>query len=93
MSKKRNKLIFGIILVISLFVGLYLYQSNRIYEINFNQDNTFSIIGSGERAIIEGCSSEQQCINFYKSKGMPDNFLQLNNYFISCEDGICYLQK
>lgn len=91
-KKTRSK--FGILIAIALIVSIVLY-------VNYSGDDDSSSLSvlplsaslGEEPVLLDFCTSEQGCINYYKENGMPEGFLDQKGYKILCYNGNCYIQK
>lgn len=86
--EKKKTLAIAFIAVIILGVTLsFIFLGDK----NSNTQDFLSVSLPSEGEVLDFCSTETDCIDFLKSNGMPDNFLNLNNYSITCQNEICKL--
>ena len=81
MGKKNVGITLGIIILLIIVGGI----------IYFMQGTSQTAIPTGAENL--NCSNYDGCIDYLKSQGMPDNFLENNNIKITCENGVCYATK
>ena len=89
METKRK---IAIAFIALLFVGATL---SLIFftDTSSNNQDFLSISSGAEGEILDFCINEQQCVDFFVDKGMPDDFLELNGVEIICENEICKIFK
>lgn len=85
----REKLVF---LVLLLMVGVVILLIPMFSDFNQNFIVDDSVGAKGEE-VLDFCSTQQECIDFMKEQGMPNNFLEQNGITITCENGICKAKK
>lgn len=97
MAKEQNKdkVLIGSVLVI--LAVTFLFFAFVFVDSETSNINTLSIslVEDDDQFLttFDFCSTEQGCRDYLSQNGMPSNFLELNGYTISCENGICYAKK
>lgn len=85
----REKMVF---LVVLLMVGVVIL----LIPMFSNYDQSFIVdkgVGATGEEVLDFCSTQQECVDFMKEQGMPNNFLEQNGITITCENGICKAKK
>ena len=94
-KKKNNKVLVGSIVIILAVVSILIMVNVDFSDDVDQQPLSISLIDNSPVANIplDFCNSEFSCLQYLSEQGMPDNFLKLNGYEISCQNGICNTQK
>jgi len=96
MTKKESTWFVWIVIVLILgaFYFIFIAEEPTLNR-EFSKTNTFSLIPQDpEPTVLDFCSSQQECIRFLESQGMPKNFLEENRFEITCsQNGICTIIK
>lgn len=92
-KKKRNKVLIGSIIIILTIASVFGFLA-------FSDDGVEPLsISFVDKPLTETpyplnfCNSEESCYNYLSQQGMPSDFLQLNGYTITCQNGNCYAKK